>query len=198
MHMCVRHMPHSDIVLWITFTRWIMYAFNETSLMHYLSSVYSVHTSTCFRLVSSPSSGGKNIYMQQLVCVVRLSWLSTGLDGMVYCHMCTLLPPDDGLLEMWLNKVKINSVSGWFHYTHISRCTVNKIKNELCKIYYWCISWCMWFKPWWHEYYMFCMKCLIPGTHPSPCGRLPLYLWRCIYSPRTHKDGNQCSKSNRL
>jgi hypothetical protein len=34
--------------------------------------LFSHHTSTCFGLASSPSSGGNNVYMQQLVCVVRL------------------------------------------------------------------------------------------------------------------------------
>jgi hypothetical protein len=53
------------------------------------------------------------------------------------CHIYTLLPPDDGLLaspkhvELWLiDKLKINSTSSWFHYTHISRCTVNKKKVD--------------------------------------------------------------------
>jgi hypothetical protein len=32
-----------------------IYAWSETNLMHCLSSVYSVTTSTCFRLASSPS-----------------------------------------------------------------------------------------------------------------------------------------------
>jgi hypothetical protein len=50
-------------------------------------------------------------------------------------HIHTLLPPDDVLLTSpkrvevkWLNKVKVNTASGWFHYTHISRCTVKKTK----------------------------------------------------------------------
>jgi hypothetical protein len=45
-------------------------------------SLLSHYTSTCFRLSSSPSSGGNNVYMRQLVHVVDLSQLSTGLDGM--------------------------------------------------------------------------------------------------------------------
>jgi hypothetical protein len=54
------------------------HACNGTNLMHYLSSVFfSCYPSTCFELVSSPSSGGKNVYMRQLVCVVRLSPLLT-------------------------------------------------------------------------------------------------------------------------
>jgi hypothetical protein len=50
------------------------------------------------------------------------------------CHIYTLLPPDDWQLAspkhvveiQLLNKLKINSAPGWFHYTHILRCTVNK------------------------------------------------------------------------
>jgi hypothetical protein len=49
------------------------------------------------------------------------------------CCIYTLLPSDDGQLTspkhveiQWLNKLKINSASSWFHYTHISRCTFNK------------------------------------------------------------------------
>jgi hypothetical protein len=48
------------------------------------------------------------------------------------CHKYTIRTPDDGLLATpkhvevhLLNKLKINSASSWFHYTHISRCTVN-------------------------------------------------------------------------
>jgi hypothetical protein len=50
-------------------------------------------------LVSSPSSGGNNVYTGQLVrgvCTTRIN-----------CHVYTLLPPDDGLLasakyvEIW-------------------------------------------------------------------------------------------------
>jgi hypothetical protein len=40
-------------------------------------------------------------------------------------HIHTSLPPDDGLLASpkhvavrWLNKLRINSASGWFNYTH--------------------------------------------------------------------------------
>jgi hypothetical protein len=65
------------------------------------------------------------------------------------CHIYTFLPPDDGLLAspihvevQWLNKLKINSASGWFHYTHISRCcTVNKtLKNIVSRSLYWPLS----------------------------------------------------------
>jgi hypothetical protein len=53
-----------------------IYVCNETNLKHYLSSVYSVTITKCFGLASSPSSGGNNVYMWQLVRDVRLSWLS--------------------------------------------------------------------------------------------------------------------------
>jgi hypothetical protein len=47
-----------------------LHACNETNLMHYLSSVYSV---TCFGLAGYPFSGGNNEYMQQMVGVGRFS-----------------------------------------------------------------------------------------------------------------------------
>jgi hypothetical protein len=59
----------------------VVYACNETNLMHYLSSVYSVtillHVSGT---ASCPSSGSNNVYMWQLLRVVRLSRLSGNLD----------------------------------------------------------------------------------------------------------------------
>jgi hypothetical protein len=86
----IRHrVPNMQLganVLWLNFMFcWpyiLIYACNETNLMHYLSSVHSSHyTSKCFGLASSPSSGGNKVYMWQLVPVVHLSWLSAGLDG---------------------------------------------------------------------------------------------------------------------
>jgi hypothetical protein len=42
------------------------------------------------------------------------------------CHICTLLPPDDGLLAspnhvevLLLNELKINGASSWFRYMQI-------------------------------------------------------------------------------
>jgi hypothetical protein len=62
------------------------------------------YTATYFRVVSSPSSGGGNVYMWQLVRIVRLSRLPA--PSMEWnqptthtnCHVYLLLPPDDGLL----------------------------------------------------------------------------------------------------
>jgi hypothetical protein len=72
----------------------------------FIFSLFSHYTSTCFGLASFPSSGGNNVYMQQLVRVVHFSWLSAGLDGQstdsqlkrttrTNCHIYTLLPLDD-------------------------------------------------------------------------------------------------------
>jgi hypothetical protein len=102
-----------------------------TNLMQCL--IYWVITSTCIACISSPSSGGNNVYMWQLVRVVLLSWLSAGLSRpadsqlkrttLTSCNIYTLLPPDDGLLASpkhvevyWLNKLKTNSAASWFHY----------------------------------------------------------------------------------
>jgi hypothetical protein len=58
-----------------------MYACNETNLMHCLSAVYSVtiplHVSG---LLSCPSSGGNNVYMQQLVRYVLYVLVNCQLD----------------------------------------------------------------------------------------------------------------------
>jgi hypothetical protein len=63
-------------------------ACNETSLMHYLSSVYSVTILVhVFGLASCPSSGGNNVYMWQLVRVVRVSRLSEGQLGMELAYI---------------------------------------------------------------------------------------------------------------
>jgi hypothetical protein len=58
------------------------------------------------------------------------------------CRIFTLLPPDDGLLASpkhaevkWLHKLKINSATSWFHYTLISRCTVNETSNSAEKFF---------------------------------------------------------------
>jgi hypothetical protein len=103
------------------------YECNESNLMHQLSSVYSVTTPLHVSglIVANHQEIAIYMYMWQLVSVVFLSPLSADLDGPpTICHICTLLPPDDGLLaspkhvqEWWLNKLKINSASSWFHYT---------------------------------------------------------------------------------
>jgi hypothetical protein len=76
----------------------------------FIFSLFRHYTSTCFGLASCPSSGGNNVHvcMQQVVRVVRFSWLSAGLVGPADSHLqpttrttcCihTLLPPDDGHL----------------------------------------------------------------------------------------------------
>jgi hypothetical protein len=60
----------------------------------------SHYTSICFGLASSPSSGGNNVYMWQLICVVFLSGLSAGppaeimssnpTGSMEVCLLCVL------------------------------------------------------------------------------------------------------------
>jgi hypothetical protein len=66
---------------------WIsIYACNETNVMHFIFGLFSHYTSTCFGLASCPSSGGSNVYMQQMVRVVRFSWLSAGLVWMGLSH----------------------------------------------------------------------------------------------------------------
>jgi hypothetical protein len=101
-----------------------------------------VNTATCFGLARSPSSGGNNVYMRQLVRAVRVSRLLAAPSTVdwnvqhVPVVAYTLLPPDDGPLPSpkhvevyWLNILKINSAWSWFHCTHISRCTINKTYN---------------------------------------------------------------------
>jgi hypothetical protein len=62
----------------------------------FIFSLFSHYTCTCFGLASCPSSGGNNVYMWQLVCVVHLSPLAH--TTRTSCHTYTLLPPDDGQL----------------------------------------------------------------------------------------------------
>jgi hypothetical protein len=67
----------------------------------FIFSLCSHNTSTCFRLAICPSSGGYNVYMQQLVHVIGFSGLSAGLVPNMYqlLHIqYTLLPPSDGQL----------------------------------------------------------------------------------------------------
>jgi hypothetical protein len=109
--------------------------------------------------------------MWQLVRVVHLGRPLAGLDGTEWVpfhsipsrtvdsqlrrtactnyHKHTLLPPDDGLLAslkpvevQWMNKLKINSASSWFHYAHISRCTVNKTQNTVSYSTVVVLNWC--------------------------------------------------------
>jgi hypothetical protein len=112
---------------------------NETNLMLYLSSVYWVTTPlhVLGLLVAHHQEVPMHICDIWYVLYVIVDLL--GLDGMdpVPYTVYTLLPTDDGLLASpkhveveWLNKCKINSASSWFHYTHISRCTVKKQEKE--------------------------------------------------------------------
>jgi hypothetical protein len=53
-------------------------ACNETNLMQFIQSLHLY----MFWLASNLSSGGNNVYMQQLVCVICLSQLPAGLVEM--------------------------------------------------------------------------------------------------------------------
>jgi hypothetical protein len=108
-----------------------IYACNETNMMHYLSSIYWVTTPLHF-------SGLLASHQQEVADPAGSRLRRTSRTNY---HIYTLLPPDNGLLaspkhvEMyWLSKAKINSASGWFHYTHISRSRSTK-RKILC-IYY--------------------------------------------------------------
>jgi hypothetical protein len=100
----------------------------------FIFNLFSHYTSTCFGFASCPSSSGNNVYTQQLVHVVRFSWLSADLVGMEWVP--TLLPSDDGQLAsaehvevQWLNKLKLNT--GWSK----SLCSPDDCKTESYK---WC------------------------------------------------------------
>jgi hypothetical protein len=111
-----------------------IYACNETNLMHYLSSVYSV-TITLHVLGLLVAHHQEvtvyvcdNWYMLYTLVGCQRAWPADSQlihTTHTSCHIYTLLLPDDGLLaspkhieEQWLNKLKMNSASGWFHYTH--------------------------------------------------------------------------------
>jgi hypothetical protein len=105
------------------------YACNETILMHYLSSVCWVTTplQVSGLLVARHHSIPSRPADSQLRHVTHTS-----------CYIYTLLPPDDGLLAslkhvevLLLNKVKINSASGWFHYMHKSKWFGLLVINQL-------------------------------------------------------------------
>jgi hypothetical protein len=120
---------------------WLKYACNEINLTHYLSSVYSVTIPLRF----SDMLAAHHQEVVMYICDKRYV-LSAGLVENQFrrqstktyntiCRIYTLLPLDDGQLVSpkhveveWLNKLKIKSARIWFHYTHISRCTVNKTK----------------------------------------------------------------------
>ena len=76
--------------------------------MHYLRSIYLKLASTFFGQAYCSSSGGKILYVQQMVYVMRLCWLAVDRIGMelptasqyermTYTNCCTyrVLPPDD-------------------------------------------------------------------------------------------------------
>jgi hypothetical protein len=90
-------------------------AWNETNLMHYLYSVYSV-----------------------AIPLHVLGFLVAHHQEVTTYTYNTLLPPDDTKLAspkhvevQCQNKLKINSASSWFQYIHISRCTVKKVNTFL-------------------------------------------------------------------
>jgi hypothetical protein len=73
----------------------------------FILSLFSHNTSTCFGLTCCPSSGGNNVYMQQMIRGVRcrlkshhnqVNWQSTTTYNTHNCRLYTLLPPDDGQL----------------------------------------------------------------------------------------------------
>jgi hypothetical protein len=87
---------------------------SETNLMHHLSSVYSVtiplHVSgwmTHRQLIKTYS-----VYRLSHIYIFTSWWCATSKP-----KACR------GIV---LNKLRISGASSWFHYTHISRCTVNK------------------------------------------------------------------------
>jgi hypothetical protein len=57
-------------------------ACGETNLMHFIFSLFSQYIPTCFGLASCPSSGGNDVYMWQLVHVVRVCGMLAGLDDL--------------------------------------------------------------------------------------------------------------------
>jgi hypothetical protein len=79
-------------------------ACNETNLMHYLSSLYWVTTTLHV-------SGLLLAHHQEAASYICDNWYV--LYVLVDCR------------RAWM-EWKINRASGWFHYTHISRCTLNK------------------------------------------------------------------------
>jgi hypothetical protein len=114
---------------------------SETNLIHNLSSVYSI-------VVPLHVSGLLVAHHQEVTVYICDSWYvlyvlvdtsTRPADSQLKRTICTirciytLLTPDDGLLaspkhvevQRW-NKLKINCVSSWFHYMHISKCTVKK------------------------------------------------------------------------
>jgi hypothetical protein len=87
-----------------------IYACNETNLMHYLLSVYSITIPLNF-------SGLLVAHHQEVKMYICDNWY--------VLYIYTMLPPDDGQLTrtklidvLWQNNLKIKSASCWFHYTH--------------------------------------------------------------------------------
>jgi hypothetical protein len=132
----------------------ILYARNETNLTHYLSSVYSV--ALLLRVsgllvahlqevtVYGYISNNPHVLYLLADCRQADSQLTSTTRTNYRIYDYTLLPPDDGLqaspkhVEVErLNKLKINSASSWFHYAHISRCTVNKLMKKIYLVLTW-------------------------------------------------------------
>jgi hypothetical protein len=101
-----------------------IYACNGTNLMHYLPSIYTV-------TIPLHVSGLLVAHHQEVTIYICDTWYVLYVLGDCRRTPPTaeswrkLLPPDDGLLAItkhvevwWLNKLKINSASSWFHYTH--------------------------------------------------------------------------------
>jgi hypothetical protein len=116
-------------------------------------TVYVQYTYTCFGLASCPSSGGNNVCMQQMVRVVRFSWLSAPAVCWLYQGSTpTLMQPTDiactrtqytnccvcsttwrwasSAQNMWRqiihNKLNTKNASHWSYCTDILWCMVNK------------------------------------------------------------------------
>jgi hypothetical protein len=122
---------------------------NETSLLHYLSSVYSVtiplHVLNLLVTHHQVETMYicNNLYVLYVLVNCQQAWIPTRPANSqlrhttcTSCCIYTLLPPDDGQLASpkhvevwWLNKLKTNSASSWFHYMRMSRSTFNKNKN---------------------------------------------------------------------
>jgi hypothetical protein len=86
---------HKFMFCWPCIT---IYACNETNLMHCLSSIYSV-------TIPVNVSGLLAAHHQEVTMYICNNWYM--LYNLVDCWLA------------WLNKLKINSTSGWFHYRHM-------------------------------------------------------------------------------
>jgi len=90
----------------------------------FILSLFRQSTSTCFRHICSPSSGG-TLYIYNNWYVHRYNAYQ-----LLYIYS---IPPDDGLqicpkhVEVeWWNKLRIKVHQGGFYYKDVLRCMVNK------------------------------------------------------------------------